>query len=53
MAIKPRIKGEKYRPTVEVLRERNGKPTKVIFNGRVFAWVPDDYINGNKNKVGR
>ncbi len=48
---KTRIKGDTFRPILEVLKAKNGVPTKVSFNGQVYALVHSDYINGNKNKV--
>lgn len=48
--MKPREKGEKYRPTVEVLKQKNGLPTKIAVSGKVYALVHEDYINGRKGK---
>lgn len=48
---KPRSKGEAFRPTVQVLKVKNGTPTSISFNGHQYALVHPDYINGNKNKV--
>lgn len=47
---KPRTRGEQYRPMAKVLKERNGIPTKVAFNGNEYALINKDYINGNKDK---
>jgi len=49
--MKPREKGEKYRPYVEVLKQKNGVPTKIAVSGQVYALVHEDYINGRKNQV--
>jgi hypothetical protein len=48
MPIKKRVKGDLFRPAVSVLKEKNGVPTKVKFNGQEYALVHRDYINGNK-----
>lgn len=48
---KVRVKGDIFRPTVEVLKEKKGVPTKVFFNGQEYALIHSDCINGNKNKV--
>lgn len=36
--------------SVKVLKEKDGTPTKIEFGGQVYALVPKEYINGNKNK---
>lgn len=48
-----RQKGDKYRPVATVLKEKKGVPTKLHISGKVYALVPDDYINGRKNQAGR
>ncbi|MER2006304.1 MAG: hypothetical protein ABS939_02530 [Psychrobacillus sp.] len=39
--------------TVKILKIKNGLPTLVQIAGEKYALVPQDYINGNKNKVGK
>jgi hypothetical protein len=51
MPVKSRVKGETFRPMVSVLKEKNGVPTKVKFNGVEYALVHADYINGGKSRV--
>ncbi|KGX84463.1 hypothetical protein N784_13450 [Pontibacillus litoralis JSM 072002] len=46
---KLRCRGDKYRPVIKVLKVKNGVPTKVTFNGQVYALVHSDHINGRKN----
>lgn len=53
MKVKPRGKGDTYRPVITVLKSKNGTPTKVAFNGQEYALVHDDYLNGNKNKFAK
>jgi hypothetical protein len=48
---KLREKGDQFRPVVEVLKAKNGTPTKVSFNGQEYALVHGDYINGGKSKI--
>lgn len=48
---KARAKGDVFRPTVAVMKEKHGTPTKLLMNGQVYALVHHEYINGNKNKV--
>jgi hypothetical protein len=48
---KARSKGDKYRPVVQVMKAKNGTPTRIEFNGHSYALVHDDYINGRKNQV--
>lgn len=50
MPIKSRAKSEVFRPVTTVLKEKNGVPTKVKFNGQEYALIHPQYINGNKNK---
>jgi len=51
MKPKKRSKGETFRPTIIVLKEKNGLPTKVSFNGQEYALLHPHFINGNRNKV--
>lgn len=46
-----RQKGDRYRPVVNVKKAVDGVPTSIELGGYKYALVPDDYINGNKNKV--
>lgn len=48
---KDRQKGESFRPTIEVLKAKNGIPTSIRFNGQNYALVHRDYINGRKNQA--
>ncbi|WP_157684543.1 hypothetical protein [Cytobacillus praedii] len=48
---KNRQKGDSYRPTIEVLKAKNGVPTSIRFNGQSYALVHQDYINGRKNQA--
>jgi hypothetical protein len=48
---KARSKGDKYRPIVQVMKAKNGTPTRIEFNGHSYALVHDDYINGRKNQL--
>ncbi|MEH7392586.1 hypothetical protein [Bacillus sp. JJ1474] len=50
---KARQKGDSFRPVVEVLKAKNGVPTRIEFNGQSYTLVHADYINGNKNKVAK
>lgn len=50
MRIKPRGKGDIFRPIVTVMKSKNGTPTKISFNGQEYALVHADYINGHKGK---
>lgn len=50
---KPRKKGDQFRPVVQVMKSKNGTPTKISFNGFEYALVHGDYIYGGKSKVGR
>lgn len=50
MRIKPRSKGEQYRPTVTVQKVKQGIPTKISFNGHEYALIHSDYVNGRKGK---
>lgn len=47
---KLRDRGEVYRPIVKVLKQKNGVPTSVMFNGHTYALVHPNYINGGKSK---
>lgn len=49
---KERKIGETYRPTVTVLKQRDGVPTKVKIGEFEYALISKTYINGSKNKVG-
>jgi hypothetical protein len=51
MKVKERYVGETYRPMAKVLKTKSGVPTKIRINGITYALIPDNYINGNKNKV--
>jgi hypothetical protein len=46
-----REKGDRYRPIVTILKQKNGTPTKVLISGEEYALVPKDYINGYKSQV--
>jgi hypothetical protein len=48
---KPRQKGETFRPVVQVMKAKNGSPTRIEFNGHAYALVHVDYINGRKNQM--
>jgi hypothetical protein len=48
---KLREKGETFRPIVQVMKAKNGTPTRIEFNGQAYALVHVDYINGRKNQV--
>ncbi len=50
LKIKPRTKGEQYRPTVTVQKVKQGIPTKISFNGHEYALIHSDYVNGRKGK---
>lgn len=53
MAFKQRAKGEKYRPIVEVLKQKDGMPTKVKISGAEYSFLDPNYINGHKNKAAK
>lgn len=48
---KNRSKGDTFRPVVTVHKAKNGTPTKIMFNGQIYALVHADYINGKKSKL--
>lgn len=51
MKPKQRSKGDSYRPIIQVLKAKNGTPTRISLNGHQYALVHPDYINGYKSKV--
>lgn len=48
MATKKRAVGEKFRPTVEVVREKEGLPTRIVMCGQEYHAVYHDHHKSSK-----
>ena len=48
---KQREKGESFRPVVQVVKVKNGIPTRIEFNGQSYALVHEDQFTERKKKV--
>lgn len=44
--MKPRKKGDKYRPVVTVLKVKRGLPTKIMVSGQEYALIHKDHYKG-------
>ena len=51
MKPKLRAKGDSYRPTVKVLKEQKGVPTKVSINGHEYILTYDRININKKNEI--
>ncbi len=41
--MKPRKKGDKYRPVVTILKTKRGLPTKIMVSGHQYSLIHEDH----------